>query len=403
MLLLALMMMTVFYEPSALNPQENASWITEEIEPIPIGRHYGDITCASTDERICHRVCIWLDETVGGGEESQIGRNDGLLRTIMSIAGVTEFLRNSQVDTTHFKRPDFAALYSGVPILVDEEKIGDDIQGAVDDVINKFVWIPHLRNLPFFLGIAFSFNQIRIVKIIRNSPPEIIFVGNCSSTAERYAVLKPAVNVARVLKHFIGTNMIHPLGLSMNTWHKRANEKRIKLTHEGAEVECPDRKKFRFLKKFYEKCNKVHVPFLESLSDVDIKNQRFTLGPLGLSRKPTVAQFPRAITCIATALFALHKEGYVHTDIRWSNIVMLDDDDWMLIDCYEVCLLSDNDALKACARARKVTTHAWGVHDDLRQLSVLCEDQFSELGNLIAAEGTALDDIATACEEIVQH
>ena len=157
------------------------------------------------------------------------------------------------------------------------------------------------------------------------------------------------------------------------------------------------------MKKFYEKCNKVHVPFLESLSDVDTKNQRFTLGPLGLSRKPTVAQFPRAITCIATALFALHKEGYVHTDIRWSNIVMLDDDDWMLIDCYEVCLLSDNDALKACARARKVTTHAWGVHDDLRQLSVLCEDQFSELGNLIAAEGTALDDIATACEEIVQH
>jgi hypothetical protein len=401
MVLLALMMMAVFYEPSALNPQENASWITDEIEPIPIGHRYGDITCASTDERICHRLCIWLGETVGGGEESQIGRNDGLLRTIMSIAGVTEFLRNRQVDTTHFKRPDFAALYSGVPILIDEEKTGDDIQGAVNDVINKFVWIPHLRNLPFFLGIAFSFHQIRIVKIVRNSAPEILFSGNCSSPAERYAVLKPAVNVARVLKYFIGANMIHPVGLSMDTWHKRPCEKRIKLTHEGAQVECPGQKKFRFLKKFYEKCNE--VPFLESLSDVNTKKLRLTLVPLGLSCKPTVAQFPRAITCIATALFALHKKGYVHTDIRWSNIVLLDNDDWMLIDCYEVCLLSDNDALKACAQARNVTTHAWGVHDDLRQLSVLCGDQFSELGNLIAAEGTALDDITTACEEIVQH
>ena len=391
----------VLYNPSSLNPQDD-SWITEEIEPIPIGRTFPGITCASVDERISHRLCIWLGETVGGGEESQIGRNDGLLKAIMSIAGVSDFVRNTKVETTNSKRPDFTALYSGVPIMIDEEKSMDNIQGAVDDVVNKFVWIPNLRALPFFVGFAFSFNQIRIVKLVRDSPYVILFAGNCSSTEDRYAVLKPAINVARVLKYFINSNMIHPAGLSMGQWHQRPCGKSIKLSHVGVQVTCPNMIKFQFLKEFYQKCGQ--VPFLERLSEADNKKLRLTLVPLGLSHKPTtVVQFRRAIICIATALFALHELGYVHTDIRWSNIVLLNNDDWMLIDCYEVCLLSDNAALMSCAAARNVTTHAWGVHDDLLQLSQLCRDQASdfgnliELGNLIAAEGTTLANITEVC------
>jgi hypothetical protein len=388
----------VLYDPCPLEPHNDDSWIMKEIDPIPIGRTYANIACSNVDERISHRLCIWLGETVGGGEESQIGRNDGLLKAIMSIAGVSEFVRNTKVETTNSKRPDFTALYSGVPILVGEEKSMDNIQGAVDDVVNKFVWVPNLRNLPFFVGFAFSFHQIRIVKLVRGSPHVILFHGNCSSTEDRFAVLKPAINVARVLKYFINSNMIHPAGLSMGTWHERPCGKTIKLTHVGAQVTCHEVRRFKFLKEFYRKC--VRVPFLERLSEADNLNLRLTLVPLGLSHKPsTGAQFQRAIICIATALFGLHKLGYVHTDVRWSNIVLLDNDDWMLIDCYEVCLLSDSNALKARAQARNVTTHAWGVYDDLRQLSVLCEDQFPELGNLIAAEGTVLNDITTACKE----
>jgi hypothetical protein len=350
------------------------------------------------DERISHRLCIWLGETVGGGEEAQIGRNDGLLKAIMSIAGVSECVRNKQVDTTtKAKRPDFTALYSGVPILVDEEKDMDNIQGAVDDVVNKFVWIPNLRALPFFLGFAFSVNQIRIVKLVRDSPHVIIFHGNCSTTEDRYAVLKPAINVARVLKYFITSGMIYPAGLSMGSWHDRPCGKGIKLSHVGAEIKCPCSKKFQFLKNFYDECGQ--APFLERLLDADNKNKRLTLGPLGLSRQPTTMdEFHRAIFCIATALFGLHERGYVHSDIRWSNIVLLNNGDWMLIDCYDVCQLSDNDALWSCAKSRNVTTHAWSVHDDLLQLSQLCKDWGdSELGLLIAAEGTTLADITAKC------
>ena len=83
--------MDVLYNPSALDPVDN-QWINCVVDPIPIGVVHGNITTAFSDTRIMHRIHVWLNETTGGGEESQIARNDGLLKTIMSIAGITEFL-----------------------------------------------------------------------------------------------------------------------------------------------------------------------------------------------------------------------------------------------------------------------------------------------------------------------
>ncbi|CAI2197495.1 9914_t:CDS:2, partial [Funneliformis geosporum] len=58
-----------------------------------------------------------------------------------------------------------------------------------------------------------------------------------------------------------------------------------------------------------------------------------TLAPVGVKRKPrTELEVKIAIRCILDALVALHELGYVHRDIRWDNILQLNDYSWILID-----------------------------------------------------------------------
>ena len=385
----------VHFNPAALAP--GVGWVLTDVPPLPIGVAHMHYTCADSDERIVHRLGVWLQETTGGGEESQIARNDGLLRTIMCLAGVSTFNRNKKSDTTQSKRPDLTMLHHGVPILMVEEKEGDDIAGAASDLINKFVWIPHLRRLPFFIGFAFSFSRVRIIQIPRNEPPVTLFEGPCIDTADRYDVLKPAVNVARLLKYFINADLIHPAGLAMGSWHERQCGKKIKLSAGKVEVKCESAARFKFLKTFYNVC--AQVPYLERAVDTTAATWRITLQPLGLSATPTTAvACRRAIACVATAAFGMHACGYVHTDIRWSNIVLLVNDDWLLIDCYEVCLLSNIAELQNRSAARHVTSHAWGPRDDLNQVAELLVgfDQ-PALQAVIASENVTLALILASC------
>lgn len=392
----------MIYDPSPLEPVGD-NWIRSTIDPIPIGEVHGTITSASTDERIQHRIQIWLTETVGSGEESQIGRNDGLLKTIMCVAGITEFLRNKKTDTTAAKRPDFTALFGGVPVLIDEEKDGDNVSGAVDDIINKFSWIPNLHKLPFFIGIAFSFNQVRFVQLTRNAPPRVIFSHALGSLGDKLAILQPAINVARVLKYFIGSDMIAPAGLSMGKWHTRPCGKLIKLSLQGVEVKC-EQPKYGLLKAFYDKCK--NILHLERLIDADNRLGKLTLGPLGLSVEPTTPfQLRQAVKCVAVALFGMHECGYVHTDIRWANVVLLENNDWMLIDCYDVCKLDDENGLRERATSRKVMDRPWSSRDDLCQLARLCtEFDFApklfvdSLSALVVSANITLQDVVNLCD-----
>lgn len=391
----------VHFNPASLPPMEN--WLNTHVPPLPTGSAHMSYTSADYDERIAPRLNVWLQETTGGGEESQIARNDGLLKTVMSIAGLSDFSRNKKSDTTVSKRPDMTITCNGVPIVMVEEKEEGNIGAAASDLINKFVWIPHLRRLPFFIGFAFCFTHVRIVLFEQNLPSKVIFGGPCATLADRYDVLKPVVNVARVLKHFVDSDLIYPAGLAMGTWHMRMCGKRIRLSAAGAEVECHDARTFKRLKQLYTAC--CNVAHLERATDFITQQRRITLAPLGLSVQPsTASELGRAISCVATAVFGMHMAGYVHTDIRWSNVVLLDNDNWLVIDCYDACLLSDDSMLRQRAVARGVTGTKWRVRDDLNQIWRLLDgkhDMIPGLGDVINDEGVKLNAILALCSGVL--
>jgi uncharacterized membrane protein len=64
--------------------------------------------------------------------------------------------------------------------------------------------------------------------------------------------------------------------------------------------------------------------------------------PIGVEHFPaSVAEFCLAIRCVLIAVYGLHQLGFMHTVIRWSNIVDGLGGEWYLIDCYYVCKTSD--------------------------------------------------------------
>ncbi|CAI2200910.1 4931_t:CDS:1, partial [Funneliformis geosporum] len=77
--------------------------------------------------------------------------------------------------------------------------------------------------------------------------------------------------------------------------------------------------------------NLVHAVKDPMVTNEDI--YKVTLAPVGVKRKPrTELEVKVAIRCILDALVALHELGYVHRDIRWDNILQLNDYSWILID-----------------------------------------------------------------------
>ena len=347
------------YIVQPLNPTEAGdNWINTRVEPLTIGLSYGPETSdRGRDPMISYNVECWLKQSVGIGKNGQIHRNDGLLNMIMSLAGIYKFCRNATADETTTTvnsslKPNFVMLHRGVGILIAEEKEGSDLQAAKEDIVNKFGWIPHVQRLPFFIGIAFCETEMEVVSISPHKVISTLFHGPCRDITERSGCLGPAVNIARVLKYWIGNGFICPIGLSMGSWHKRDCGKSIRIIFQGVQIQYPDRKTFLRLKQFYEKCR--NVPNLEQM--IQCSTCRMTLLPVGVTRMPRDHnEFLEAIQCVLIAVDGIHRQGYYHTDIRWANIVFIPtSNSWVLIDCYETVPKNDNALCATRIRERAI-------------------------------------------------
>ena len=58
------------------------------------------------------------------------------------------------------------------------------------------------------------------------------------------------------------------------------------------------------------------------------------LQPFGVNPRPprSLAELRTAIHCVLTCLMDLHAAGWVHLDIRWSNMIYLSPSEWVVID-----------------------------------------------------------------------
>jgi hypothetical protein len=102
------------------------------------------------------------------------------------------------------------------------------------------------------------------------------------------------------------------------------------------------RDRLSFLEKLYEDMKDSEVPHVIKCRRVRPAKQNgselfncisLELTPIAVEVKPVSEKVCKsAIQCVLKALSAFHKLGYVHRDIRWSNVLCVTDTDWILVD-----------------------------------------------------------------------
>jgi hypothetical protein len=178
----------------------------------------------------------------------------------------------------------------------------------------------------------------------------------------------------------------------MGTWISRLNGKSICLFFDFFVVKVvQDEDRIKQLKEFYEATydtvnnlerlfkkagSKVHPGFGQSGGGRD-KLEIFLM-PVGQVRQPsTASELKCMLLTILHCIKQLHSLGYLHTDIRWPNVVC-HDGSWYLIDCYDFCKTVDlarRRTVKGLRRAAYLSSSLeWQPADDLCQIVKLLDE-----------------------------
>jgi hypothetical protein len=436
---------TVFFELTPIASLNEASTISPmDRMPnnalIPMGRvmegFHGSYTSSACEASELHlSLQIFLKNDVGDGENGIIFRNDGLLTVLNRLVGASSFCRNVDFySTPNDTRPDFVGLWCNVQLIVCEEK-ENDISEAVSDIHDKFRFVQNYSShIEYMFAFAISKNAFHILKL-RRSPdhdrPESIetwFQSTLSTIADRMRCIIAALNVGRVFKYYVLSNLISAAQFPIGTWLTRQNGKSICLHYDYFIVEATQTKKrICELKKFYNDTYG-RVPHMEQLykkASSKLHPQGFGkerrpeelkiyLKPVGQVRKPRNRQEMKSmLLSILHCLKHLHGLEYLHCDIRWPNVIC-SHGSWYLIDCYDFCCMSDiprRTSLKSARRALMLLSSSslWEPADDICQLLALLEapecshPPFNDLpayASEVAAGNMSVDDIIRLVNQI---
>ena len=307
------------------------------LNPLPVTVPVGSFVCyqcddmdmRSFDRHISYGIARWMDGTYGEGEKGLISRNDALFCIYQHLANLGKFNRNKYEASTVAKtRSDRTDKYEGVTLVKIEEHV-DSIQSAIDDLARTAHWLPQYENLPFIFGIAVTQDQLKVFTLhADNTMIEVFSVNYLTDIINQWLCVRAMINIARTLKSFIEQKLVlNKRSIQFDIWHER-NNKRIRLDINFVEIEYNDYKLFDRMCVFYKATE--NIPNIEhiykggsdDLGPITYESRRVRLIPVGVARKPgTISELVIAIKQIGMCLRSLHALGYVHCDIRWSNIV----------------------------------------------------------------------------------
>lgn len=345
------------------------------------GRALPEMDMNSFDDRFTTAAIRWMSGFLGGGEHGQISRNDAFCDIFHHLGYLSEFSRNRSEDSTVAEtRSDRTDKLLGIPVVLTEEK-QSDMEGAVGDLRKKFRWLPHYNMLPFVFGVAITTLHLEVITLHKNAATNRIFRADLSTASGRWSCIVTAINMARTIRLFQDQSWIIESPLVFGKWHQRRS-KQIRLELSFVEIEHGSVNSFQRMKIFYNATK--NVPYLEHLYQqkdaVNDRKLRIKLIPVGCLRMPKdIFELTAAIRNICECLIQLHRIGYVHCDIRWSNIVECNSE-WILIDCEFACHLNESDLLMERSSETIRRTHVkdpskpWDTSFDFHQVALLLRD-----------------------------
>lgn len=370
--------MTYFIEQ--LSPEE-VNLRTPLRDPIPAGCAacpFADrIVRDQYDQRLMTCIDMWMRNLPISGESGLISRNDGLMGIIFDLAGLTYAMRDRHDHSTNTgSRSDVTMGYAGCALVLVEEKDTLGIEKAKEDLRSKFQWITQFGTLPYVISLAITRHEIEIFAMTVNGSETVmrtLFHSSITRATDKWSCVIASINIARVLRYFIDNRLFIQIPLNVNEWITRPNGKTVKMGLGYVGVKYEDESEFYRLKAFYELAK--NVPHLEKATKISTKEKKFHLVPLGIESKPNDVQDLRlALVHILKCITELHRLGYCHCDIRWSNIIKADEQ-WYLIDCTLATRLDDVERLTAMPSTIKSVfvfdMNPWSPRHDFYQIGLL--------------------------------
>ncbi|KXZ55066.1 hypothetical protein GPECTOR_3g223 [Gonium pectorale] len=259
-------------------------------------------------------------------------------------------VRDASGATEKRLRPDFLFWCKNVLIFKGEEKaLAADFESAVDELRTKMSrsWKPELLpgvNMPCMLAYAAAGNLLQFFALIRSEDGAIQTIPisrrhNLSSVMGRFMAFLGSCNIARLVASYspkapmpsvalgsvIQAQGIHGELLRTITFFEDFVQKRV-FRFQDAHAGISD---FNTLKALYGNAVLAQCPTLARLHKpgairLDGTTLVLHLVPVGVPQygpPEDLATLKQAIRDVLTAVAALHAEGFVHRDIRWSNVV----------------------------------------------------------------------------------
>ena len=411
------------YEIQPLEPGDVNDLVATAVTGIPVGDlalNYVELDHSHVDEVVRTGIATWMSGWYCGGEAGLHSRNDGLFRIIDHLGGLSYRVRDlHDASTVVRSRVDYTMGFGGCALVLAEEKDGESVNAAIGDLKRKFRWISHFRRLPYLIGFAITRNELEVFAMMPSGAMQSLFSTSLCSDANKWKCVLVSINIARVLTFFIQQRMFSTLELALDTWHDRANGKRLRIGMQFVEVKYDDAEVFDNLCAFYRATARIpHLERLHAGSDVQAivsAKKMFRLGPIGLNIKPdSDSKLKSALGELLQCLIALHALGYCHCDIRWSNIVWTESEGWVLIDCTFATLLTDAERLREMSsiiQSHYVFDSAlpWSPRHDMFQFGrLLCDSEigathpFDQLRNYLCGEGDVdVDNVRFMISDII--
>ncbi|EEY65442.1 Crinkler (CRN) family protein [Phytophthora infestans T30-4] len=262
---------------------------------------------------------------------------DSIIRVVLGFVFRRAYINrdSSRKSSSGLKRPDFLFALDHICVFRGEEKEPrTSITVPREELSKTLVW--SYGGVPYVFGYAASGFELELFAIYQdvtgNVKTHLIGGFNLQHAPERFRLVLALLNLCLLFPAIV-QNCPASAGTEFMDIH-RANGVKVRLSPIFVDKIFHTQEEYRRVKQIYDSLKAYGVPCADAVVTVDSDQLRLTLKPRGIEMKPcSLSELFVALGNVLEALVVLHRNGWMHRDIRWSNVIKhIDRVEWFLID-----------------------------------------------------------------------
>eukprot|EP01136_Pigoraptor_vietnamica_P038597 Opistho-1_new@108160 len=340
----------------------------------------------SGEEFVSFTVNRLIFEQINAACEANINN----MQTLLGLIGRDQTERSSTIER---KRPDFWFSVKGVVIVKGEEKGSQhELLTAADEIVSKCRGLPveTYGSLDFYFAYAAAGSVVNFYLVRRGNGKSVVTAAitslNVNHDRNRWAVANIVRNIIRLVPGMVSRMPASPVPLYSSIG--RIEDGREVTIVDGVVVKRVDLSQrpinVKIVKSLYEAIGKSKRRGLPAVVKFPTKKKNVysvALTPVGCITRPrSVAEFSAMIGDLVAALSFIHSKGFVHRDVRLSNVVYVPGKDggageYVLIDfesADEVDKMPTT-VLRTWNGVNIDPTSPFGAANDFRLLAHMCQ------------------------------